>query len=390
MRLRTALVLIVPVMVAIAVLRPEAGHGAVAQSGYFAGHDFHPMEGASLELLGREPAAVLIFALEAGTSEITAKFDKWYQDPDRPGVTVYAIAASPETTSYVLAEEVLTQRGLKVPAFYVRGKALLNGKEYRLLLLDRGGNVRRSFSTLDLSALETELGFARSKTATDVGSSAVQTIQNALKSDSNSARQGSGGESELLTAPVYHNQRFEMTIGFPPGWGYRVSKNGDGAVARSPIGQLDLRVWGLANTEGQEPQSPADYIDSFTRSLGQKYQSQVTVERRLVVEDEDAKGRDYVYSYLRPSEPGQEGSRKSRYRGRIQVFSQGGVLKAAAAEASVSEFSAAEGPIIEPFFLSFHPRIENVDTDQAPVRGSAGTVVTPGSATDSPPPGTSY
>jgi hypothetical protein len=177
-------------------------------------------------------------------------------------------------------------------------------------------------------------------------------------------------EDVTSNEPIYFNKRYGITVQFPPNWTYRIAKNGDGAVSKSPTGRLDLRVWATPNETAvggaAGKMTPKEYIEQFISALGEQNNTQVSVEQRLVVEDDELRGRDYAYTYSKQLEGPEPGGATVRYRGRIQVFDAGGVLKAAGAEAPAREFDAAANSVIEPFFLSFHPRIETPE-------GSAGS-----------------
>ncbi|MGI8906841.1 MAG: hypothetical protein ACR2IE_10160 [Candidatus Sumerlaeaceae bacterium] len=337
----------------------------VVKTGYFAGLDLVPMQGARITQLEQDPAAVLIFAADANSVDATTKFDQWFRDPNRPRVNVYAVSIGPEDTSFEVISEILRQRELHVPAFHVRGSNLLQGRESRLLVLDKGGQIKRELNGLDFAALNAELG-APGTTAAAAGSPA----STAISMDGGPVATPTPTSTSTVvevdsSEPVYHNQQFGMTVQFPPGWNYRIARNGDGAVSKSPRGKLDLRVWAVPNTSsaggGAGQMSPSEYIQQFTKSIGEQNQSEVNTERRFVVEDEEVKGRDYIYNYSRLLDPGNPAAGSARYRARIQVFDSNGMLKVAGAEAPIREFDAAANTVIEPFFLGFHPRIETPD-----------------------------
>lgn len=350
------------------VLALSVAQADVVKTGYFAGLDLVPMAGARMAQLESEPAAVLIFAADANSVDATAKFDQWFRDPNRPRMNVYAVSVGPEDTPFDVISEVLRQRELQVPSFHVRGSNLLNGKEYRLLLLDRGGQVRREFDNLDFAALAAEVSnpgaTPRSSAATSVSGVTTTTISvdGGPSATPTPVPDGVVVEDVNSNEPIYYNQRFGMTVQFPPGWQYRIARNGDGAVCRAPRGRLDLRVWAVPNntaadgTPGQ--MSPSEYIQQFIKSLGEQNNTEPDIDRRLVVEDDEAKGRDYMYTYAHLNEPDNPAGGSTHYRARIQVFEVGGNLKVAGAEAPAREFDSIANSVIEPFFLSFHPRIE--------------------------------
>jgi hypothetical protein len=349
----------------------SVGQADVVKTGYFAGLELVPMAGARMAQLEAEPAAVLIFAADANSVDATAKFDQWFRDPNRPRVNVYAVSVGPEDTPFDVISEVLRQRELQVPSFHVRGSNLLNSKEYRLLVLDRGGKVRREFDDLDLAALNSELTNPAGSTAaggSTAAATSTATTTTTISIDGGPAATPTPAPGAVIVEdvnsnePIYYNQRFGMTVQFPPGWQYRIARNGDGAVCRSPRGRLDLRVWAVPNATAADgspgKMSPSEYIQQFIKSLGEQNSTEVDVDRRFVVEDDDAKGRDYMYTYARLNAPDNPAAGSTRYRARIQVFELGGTLKVAGAEAPAREFDAAVNSVIEPFFVSFHPRIE--------------------------------
>ncbi len=117
--------------------------------------------------------------------------------------------------------------------------------------------------------------------------------------------------------------------------------------------------------------SPVQYIDDYLSGIGDLNRTRVSVDRRLVVEDDDIRGRDYIYSYLRLLDPEDPASGSTRFRGRVQVFVHGGYIKAAAAEGPAGEFDAMMQEIVEPFFLSFHPKLEPVGGEEGRNGGEA-------------------
>jgi hypothetical protein len=353
----------------------DLSYADAVKTGYFAGLELVPMAGARMAQLEAEPAAVLIFAADANSVDATAKFDQWFRDPNRPRVNAYAVSVGPEETPFEVISEVLRQRELQIPSFHVRGSNLLSGKEYRLLLLDRGGQVRKEFDNLDLAALNAELTSASTapQASSQVSATATTTtisIDGGPAATPTPAPNGVVVEDVNSNEPIYYNQRFGMTVQFPPGWQYRIARNGDGAVCRAPRGRLDLRVWAVPDTtaaDGSAGQmSPSEYIQQFIKSLGEQNNTEADIDRRLVVEDDDAKGRDYMYTYARLNEPGNPEAGSTRYRARIQVFELGGNLKVVGAEAPAREFDSVANSIIEPFFLSFHPRIETPEGGMPP------------------------
>lgn len=319
------------------------------QNGYFQGLDLIPMQGTNMRQLEEEPAVVLLFAADANSTDQTSAFDAWYRKTDRPKVNAYAVSVGPGGTPFEVIQEVLRQRDLQVPVFHVRGSDLLEGRDWRLIILDNGGKVRRSFDTLDFAAVEQELA-GQGQAVAESGETTAPAPAVAIEA------------APTPSTPLYQNLPYGMTIEFPPDWPYREAKNKDGAVARGPQGRLDLRVWALPNTVGTDGQpgemTAVEYIDQFLDGLAEQNQTRVNMERRLVVEDESDKGRDAIYSYGRLIEPENPSAGYIRYRGRIQVFASDGILKVAGAEAPAPEFDAAANSVIEPFFLSFHPRVE--------------------------------
>lgn len=354
---------------------PLSVEAVLIRSGFFSGQDMVPMQGTTMRQLEAEPAAVLFFTPEAASIDETSRFDQWYRDPGRPKINAYAVSVGPEETPFDVIAEVLRQRELKVPTFHIRGGNLLQGKEFRLLLLDNGGQVRRAFENLDFAALEQELNFQRSS----AGASGTVTA-------TNNADQVTTDVGHLQTnEPLYRNHQFRMQVEFPPDWTYRVARSNDGAIAKSPeTGRVDLRIWALPDsgastdpgTGASVAISPVQYIEDYLEGISELNHTRVSVDRRLVVEDDDARGRDYVYSYTRLLDPEDPGAGSIRYRGRIQAFVYDGFVKAAAAEGPVGEFDAMSQEIIEPFFLSFHPKLEPVNvpvssTDAEPPASAA-------------------
>lgn len=340
----------------------------VVKTGYFSGLDLVPMQGARFAQLEAEPAAVLIFAADANSADATTKFDQWFRDPNRPRVNVYAVSVGPEDTPFEVISEALRQRGMQVPTFHLRGGNLLQGHEYRLLVLDRGGQVRRELGNLDFGALNAALGApagAAVSSGSTITSSTTVSVDGGAALTPTPVPQGVTVEDVDSNEPIYYNRQFGITIQFPPGWNYRIARNGDGAVCKAPRGKLDLRVWAApnnVNTDGSPgTMTPSEYIQQFTKSLGEQNGTEPNIERRYVVEDENSKGRDYMYTYARRNDPQNPAAETVRYRARMQVFDVNGTFKVASAEAPSPEFDAVNNAIIEPFFVSFHPRIQAPD-----------------------------
>jgi len=353
-----------------------SAHAVLVRSGFFSGMDMVPMQGTTMRQIEDEPAAVLLFKPEAGTVEVTAQFDRWFSDPARPKINAYAVSIGPEETPFDVMAEVLRQRELKVPTFHIRGGNLLQGQEYRLLLLDNGGQVRKAFEKLDMPALEQELGVRREApvaAASADPAAATSTVTTVTVTQVGVAP----GEMSNVNEPLYRNSQFRMQVEFPTGWTYRVAKSNDGAVAKAPNGQLDLRVWALPNDVAPNgapgSMTAIEYIDEFLSGIGEMNKTRVSVDRRLIVEDDEAKGRDYVYSYNKLIEPDNPAAGVVRHRGRIQVFDHDGFIKACGADGPAREFDALDQSLIESYFLTFHPKLE---TEPAPAAADLGQPAT--------------
>jgi hypothetical protein len=391
-------------LLAIFAFATTQSFARVAQSGYFRGTDFEPFGSARFSLLSDEPALVLIFATDAKTADITKQFDKWYQGNSRPAINIFGIAVAPADISPEVSHEAVDQRSLNYPVFLARTDLLL-GENFKLVLINKG-EVVQSFQTLDFPAIEKA---SRQLTTTAQSSTAnadspmpgvvtptpsprtvIEPSRAAVPSPSPSiappvatvsihvsdttAPTPLGGVAETVTTAViaastepalktgtYENTRYRMSAEFPPEWTYQEARNGDGAVGNPPPrAHLNLRVWAIALNSSKDP---FDYISESLDSLGLKYDSHVSVERKFVVKDDELQGADETYNYSRPPRDSHPGAPPVLWLGRMQVFVVDSTVKAASAEAPASEFSAAQ-PLINSFFESFDPMNTPEDTSE--------------------------
>ncbi len=326
------------VLGALSLLLCLAGPADVVEHGYFADTDVQPLRGASMDVFAVEPAAVVVFSTGAGGIEAAAKFDAWagqghlYEFP-RFGVV---IGSSVETVDIV--EEVLSQKGIKMPVFYTRAK-LLHGPEFRILVLDRGEALDHQGE--DLGALETKMNaLAEAAKTAPASAGPVETAASTEATPTPSSTQ----------KLEYVNTRYRFVVEFPPGWSYQAARNGDGAVGKPPTtSTLDVRVWAIPRSQAQDSGGDVgvpDFLIAHLERLGKRAGSEVSIERKFIVREGGYEGRDYVYSYP-VSEPGEEGARRRVRRGRIQAFEADGVYKVANAEGEASEYernkSAVDG-----------------------------------------------
>jgi hypothetical protein len=317
--------------------------GEVVENGYFADTDVQPLRGASMNVFGSEPAAVIVFSSDGEGIEAAAKFDAWARqshmyDFPRFGVVIGA----PDETTDIL-EEVLTQKDVKMPVFYTRAK-LLHGGKFRILAIDRG--EAQDHGSLDFGSLETKMN-----SLADAAKKAPGTPTPVDSAVPTAATPTPASTKRL----EYANTRYSFVVQFPPGWTYKAARNGDGAVGQAPTtSTLDVRVWAVPKSQASGVSGETgvpDFVIAHLETLGKRAGTEVNIERKFIVREGEFEGRDYLYSYPEKAAGG-EGSKAQTRRGRIQAFDADGVYKVASAEGESAEFERNRS-VIDAFLESF-------------------------------------
>lgn len=362
---------------ALAMMMSAQLFAATPNDGFFYGINLEPVAGASIEVAEKDPAVALIFAIDQKTGEATRQFNEWYLSARASGVNIFAIGVNLTPRSPAVVESAIEQRNLQMPVFLASNDMLL-GDDYRIVVLDNDNEVKR-FTTLDFPGLNAELA------TRNIQVSALPSATQTPPTDPATATTAPGEvtnvtvtsettelpDGEIVTnvttttelrresvvaggatsGNVYTNGQFGFAVEFPPAWQYRIAARQDGAVALPPRGgKLDMRVWALAADGMRNPQQ---YVDQRLNSLSRTHGTRVQVERHFEVQDNRGnRGLDVTYSFPRPIHSGNPAAGSLVHRGRLQVFINNGVIKAASAEAPSGEFLSAI-PVIDPFFHSF-------------------------------------
>lgn len=355
-----------------------AGSPALADQpsvGYFTGVELTPIGAADIKTAETEPAVALIFELTEDTVQATRQFSAWYNSPDRPQVNAFAIAVVPPELSAEVAAEAITQRKLPMPVFRAEADMLL-GDAYRLVVLNDDAEVAR-FETMDLAgtykALQ-EAGVDASMPvpalepepapAPEAEPAPAETPAPPVDLDAPAPAATPASEEPLLLGGkgdngIYINNLYQMRVQFPPGWQYRVAGKRDGAVAVLPAGgQMDMRIWAMPAGDITTPQA---YIDQRLDTIARRNSTRVNIERRLEVVIGGQRSLDVTYTYTVPLNSAIPARGGLIWRGRMRVFVQDDVIKAAGVSAPSAEFMAAF-PLIDSFIRSF----ENVSGENFP------------------------
>jgi len=335
----------------IALMCVAGGVSAVeVESGYFAGQEMQPLFGANTSLLNSEPAAVIVFEATQENFDILSKFDAWARQPHQYDYPIYGVVVvSPDNPSDVV-EEILRQRGLGFPIF-ASTRTTLDQDKFELLILYRG--EARQLKRADFAEFEKQINKRAAQAGLVPKFGATATTATVSTSDQTSATSASAA----LRSGPYNNSRFGFRVVFPKDYSYVVSANGDGAVGKAPAGSaMDMRVWAASdNADTQGRVDMADYIKQHLEYIRENATGEVTVERRLDVEDGTYEGRDVIYSYSRRGDSANP--QKALIRGRIQIFDVDNVFKCVGVEAPADEYGRSE-KLIEEFVESFRPMNE--------------------------------
>lgn len=325
------------------------------ESGYFAGEEMQPLFGAKPSLLNSEPAAVIVFQAVPDNFDILAKFDAWARQPRQYNYPIYGVAVTTAGNPSDVVEEILRQRGFGFPIFASKRTPIEEDK-FELLILDRG--EARQFKRADFEEFGKQLDkrAARAGLAPKSGAAATSAVVSA-------AAQTSTASASSLRSGPHNNTRYGFRVVFPKGYDYVVSANGDGAVGKAAAGSsMDLRAWAASNDADAQGKPGrldiADYIRQHLDYIRENASGEVTVERRLEVQDDEYEGRDIVYSYARASDsPSPPPGQQARMKGRIQIFEVDNVFKCVGVEAPANEFNR-NGDTVEAFVESFRPMPE--------------------------------
>lgn len=333
---------------ALLMALPGLGGAYTVRSGYFQGYEFTAIGGADESLLEVVPAACVIFTFRDENMENLQKFEEWYRQPRDYDYPVYGIMVVGASTPADLNAEVLRQQGITFPLFTTRFD-ILEGKRLRVALISGSRAV-------DIRVDGARITEQMNRIAERAG----------LRPSDGLAESHAGVFSPAETTATararrrpakYINSRYGFTARFPSGVEYKVSRTKDGAVTSgTPDSSLVYRAWGEEAAEAlmteDAANSPAEYIKLHLDLLAEEAEGEVKVDGKFVVRDELGEGRDYRYSWTTPKDRGGK-----KMRGRIQVFAQNGVFKAAAVEGPAADFQKATSRI-DQFMEAFLPTAE--------------------------------
>lgn len=337
--------------------------------GYFTGVELTPIGEADIKTAETEPAVALIFELTEDTVQATRQFSAWFNAPDRPQVAAFAIAVVPPDLSPAVAAEAIIQRKLPMPVFRAEADMLL-GDDYRLVVLNSDAEVAR-FTTMDMAGAYKALQKAGVDASMPVPAlepepTPAPTVEPVVPSEPTAppppvdldapepTATPEPQESLLLGGPgdngKYKNNLYNMRVQFPPGWQYRVVGKRDGAVAVVPSGgKMDMRIWAMPAGDITTPQA---YIDERLENIARRNATRVKIERRIDVIINGQTSVDVTYTYTVPLESAAPGRGGLIWRGRMRVFVEDGIIKAAGVSAPTGEFMSAF-PLIDSFIRSF-------------------------------------
>jgi hypothetical protein len=310
----------------------------VVQKGPLAGKNVLPVGHADVTVAESPMAAMMVIKHAPANYDKLARFDAALQTTMTAGIPAFALVELDNEDQLDVVEEVVGQRGIRLPVFGTT-EDLLGENEAKLYILVDGRALL--VEGLDFEKLLSELT-SRRQSATESGRSDAATSAPALLPAKN---------------PLYVNQRYEFSVRWPPGWNYRVARNNDGAVGVAPPGSgLEARVWAAPEIKSNDPSDPPAYVQikDYLNFLKTQARGEIRVESKLKVFDGDIEGRDYTYSYERA---GNGVKPDQKYRGRIQAFVVDGVAKLICVEGPEEEFRREENTV-DKFIYSFHPSID--------------------------------
>lgn len=310
----------------------------IVQKGALAGRSLLPIGKAEVAVAESPLAAVMVLKHAAPNYEQLARFDAAMQTTATAGIPAFAIVELENEDQLDVVEEIVQQRGVRMPVFGTTDE-ILGDENAKLYILAESRAT--PIEGMDLNKLSSELALLRPPQK-EVSSPDISTSAPVILPAKN---------------PLYVNQRYEFSVRWPQGWNYRVARNNDGAVGVAPAGsELEARVWAAPEIKSSDPTDPPAYVQikDYLDYLKTIARGEVRVESKLKVFDGDIEGRDYTYTYVRA---GKDGKPDRKYRGRIQAFVVDGIAKLICAEGPEEEFRKEE-ETIDKFIYSFHPTID--------------------------------
>ncbi len=331
---------ILQTLVALAFLGTLAASalGDVVDRGPWAGRHFIPIGAADIDVTASPLAAVMVCRHSPQAYDKVSSFEQAMQTTATVGVPAYVIVLVDNEDQADVVEEVVRQRGVKVPMFATTDSMPIEGECGLYVVTEKEASP---VSSADLSALRAQVAVRRSETGLSRPADSTTTAPKATPA----------------TNPLYVNQRYGFSIRWPSGWAYKVARSNDGAVGIAPEGsQLEARIWAAPEIESQDPTDPPPYVQikDYLDYVKTHARGEVTVLEKLKVFDGDIEGRDYTYSYMRI---GKDGQPDQKYRGRIQCFVVDGVAKLVCVEGPEEEFRK-KARVIDDFIYSFHPTLD--------------------------------
>ena len=344
------------------------------RSGYFEGADLRPLVGDDVRLPEGASAIVFIFAPEGPALDSLSKFNTWAASAPA-NVSRFAVASTTNQASRAAIEEVLFQRGIKVPV-YLTQTDFLSGKNQRVLALVRG--EAKELADLEPATLNAAAGSPTTETilppagiikpADDAATQTLMTFATNMAAETTVPSETDLATSETKladssTTPVvrgapYANDRYKFRIVFPEGWDYEEVSSGAGAKAIAPSSGMttDMRAYAVRRATSREtPAGAAEgYFENFRERMGNRGLTDIEVTGRYELADREFVGREFEYKFTQPG-PGEFSMDETRTgRGRIQIFASGGVFKVALVEGPAYEFKANE-TAANAFMETFHP-----------------------------------
>jgi len=313
-----------------------AALGEALEKGPWTGKNLLPVGQADIVVAESPLAAVLVCRHTPAVYDRVSAFEQALQTTATAGIPAFVVIELENEDQLDVVEEIVNQRGFRLPVFGTTDDLVPAGSDCGLFMLtDKEAHAMGGF---ELTKLVSELALRRPDVRTG-HSAEVQTTAPRVAPARN---------------PLYVNQRFDFSIRWPSGWGYRVARNNDGAVGVAPEGSaLEARVWAAPEVVSKDPDDPPPYvqIQDYFDYLKQRARGDIKVETKLKVFDGDYEGRDYTYTYVRA---GRNGQPDRKYRGRIQAFVVDGVAKIVCVEGPEEEFQREEDRI-DKFIYSFRP-----------------------------------
>lgn len=371
---RTARILSTVAALSVAAHTAQA---EVMRQGFFEGADLRPLGSGDVRLPEQAPAIAFIFTPEGPALDALSKFDSWAATAGGR-LASFAVAVSSGEASRVAIEEVLFQRNIKVPVYLTRTD-FLAGKTHRVLHL--AGGESRELADVEPATLSAAVGTAAATsppapTPTPVADQPVTMViptpaslvpvpppdfsTTGILTQSTDVLTTSTDDATTppLRGAAYANDLHKFRIVFPEGWDYEEAPNRAGAkgLAPEPDMTTDLRAYAVPISPGRTPEGNAAqaYFDAFRERMANRGLVDIAVTGRYELADREFTGREFEYSFIQPGrgEFRMDGTRAGR--GRIQIFTTGGVYKVALVEGPEHEYKQHEASI-NAFMESFHP-----------------------------------